>query len=314
MADSGTTAKVIADSISPEGERLVTVVTRLPRIIHSELLTHRQLSRNASSSRAIPVQKMLEKIKEDPFIPQTWGSNKRGMQAGAPIAEPKDCESHWLDALDAAVVQAGWLDHLDVHKQWVNRLTECFSYIEVIITATEWDNFFKLRCHPDAQPEIQELAKKIRQAMDSSDPKPLEYGEWHLPFVTPEERDGLGHEKSLILSVARCARVSYLNHEGGQDINKDYSLFQKLLGSNPKHSSPCEHQSRPMESHEVPTLCYSGEELPDHLKGMRGWVPGIDGDTGEMCWFLKDRRCGNFTGWVQYRKLIEQGLTIAHHP
>ena len=62
-------AEIIADSLSPQGHRLTTFICVFPRIVLAEFNTHRMLSRNSASSRAIPFNKMLEMVKTNPFIP-----------------------------------------------------------------------------------------------------------------------------------------------------------------------------------------------------------------------------------------------------
>lgn len=270
-------AKIITDSIGPHRVRLTTFVLDYPRFIHAELMTHRVFSRNASSSRAIPVEKILSKIKETPAMPIHWGLNQKGMQADkeADKLTGAVCESLWLQARDAAVDIATTLTGLGIHKQVVNRLLEPFSHISVVLTATEFDNFFGLRCHPDAQPEMRELAERMRDAYYSHTPSRVAYGAWHLPFIKPEERLAPGNydtkvgspknEPLLIkASVARCARVSYLTHDKkNPTIDEDVALHDRLLLS--KHLSPMEHIATPSTSLDF---------------------------------------CGNLKGWMQYRKTI----------
>jgi thymidylate synthase ThyX len=239
-------AKVILDSISPTGVRLTTIVATFPRFILAEMNTHRAFSRNTASSRAIPVEKMIQSVRENPFIPESWPKNKPGMQA-TELFSGLMCESNrsqWVNARDSALVWAESLSYGGVHKQIVNRLLEPFSWTTQIITATEWDNFFKLRCHPDAQPEMQKIAGLIRDARDASTPCQARYGEWHMPFYDPESEVFVGVDQERQVAVARCARVSYLTHEGKRDVQKDLELYEKLLTSG--HWSPFEHIAIPM--------------------------------------------------------------------
>jgi thymidylate synthase ThyX len=76
-------AKIIADSISESeyGDRITTFELEYPRFIHGELMTHRLFSRNAASSRAIPINKMMDQVLTAPAMPVEWGLNKSGMQA-----------------------------------------------------------------------------------------------------------------------------------------------------------------------------------------------------------------------------------------
>lgn len=248
--------RIECDSVSPAGDRLTTMVVTYPRIIHAEMLTHRVFSRNSSSSRAIPVDKMIAAIEKDPYVPSVWGSNRRGMQAGVPVGNPEYCRMKWDHALSEAVISARSLVSAGVHKQIVNRLLEPFSWITVIITATEWDNFFALRCHPDAHPDMQTIAGMMRDALAASEPTPLNYGCWHLPFVLQSEWLR-GIDDSKRISAGRCARVSYLTHDGKRDVEADLALAERLIVD--KHSSPLEHQATPVR------IC-------DRVRGsFRGW-------------------------------------------
>lgn len=246
--------RVECDSVSPEGIRLTTFVVTYPRIIHAELLTHRSFSRNSASSRAIPVEKMIRMVEEDPYIPSEWGRNQKGMQAGENLSseQSKVAEAMWRSALARAVSSASHLTDLGVHKQLVNRLLEPFSWITVIITATDWANFFALRCHPDAHPEFQKIARMMWTAMAASTPAKLDWGWWHLPFVDREElaqvcadSTGQTRERHKLISAGRSARVSYLTHDGKRDPQADVDLAQRLIAETPRHASPFEHVATP---------------------------------------------------------------------
>jgi hypothetical protein len=256
------TAKIIADSINASGNRLTTLELRYPRLIHAEFMTHRVFSRNASSSRAIPVTRLIQDILDDTAMPMHWGKNQRGMQAreehSASVVfasknnpgvfhhiPPIDA---WLVARNRAIEIARGFDEAGYHKQIVNRLLEPFSHINVVVSATEWDNFFLLRDHPDAQPEIQMLAQQIKLAMAGSTPRLLQPGEWHLPYVPTLPSGEYSGEVALLKksSASRCARVSYKTHDGRiPKLIEDLELFNKLAGSNPRHLSPVEHQATP---------------------------------------------------------------------
>lgn len=268
------TAKVVADSVSRQGKRITTLQLRYPRFIHAEFMTHRAFSRNASSSRAIPVAKVIEDVMNDPAMPSHWGKNQPGMQAREEHNqlvivgydswnEPseKTREQAWLRARDKAVEAAEMFSRAGYHKQIVNRLLEPFQHINVLVTATEWDNFFELRDHPDAQPEIMLLAKAMRWAMDESTPIVLSAMEWHLPFVFNWERVELPANLLLKLSTARCARVSYNNHDGSApNVEKDLDLYEKLIVAEPLHASPCEHQAKPATHADIQS------------RNFRGWI------------------------------------------
>ncbi len=240
-------AKMLEDSISgTTGTRLCTMVLTYPRFIHAEFMTHRVFSRNASSSRAIPISKQMQAIQDHPAMPIEWGSNKPGMQAGDQLdtAHRSAAQNVWYLAMQEAMKRAKELQDLNVHKQIVNRLLEPFAFITVIVTATEWDNFFDLRISPLSQPEIRELAIQMKAAMDNSLPTLCPVEGLHAPFVTEEERGALDQAMIMMVSAARCARVSYLNHDGmAPDINKDLTLAERLRTD--KHASVFEHQAVP---------------------------------------------------------------------
>jgi Thymidylate synthase complementing protein len=272
-------AKVIEDSISEAGVRLITLQLSYPRFIHSEFMTHRVFSRNASSSRAIPVKKMLKQVWSNPAMPIHWGQNQAGMQASVQLTGLKLflAQTAWRTAAKLAASVAYVMDYVGAHKQVANRITEPFQYIHVIVTATEWDNFFELRDHEDAQPEIRALAKAMRAAILASSPARLTKSQWHLPYVLQYERETYADDTQLLvqLSAARCARVSYLTHDGKEpSIAADKALYDRLVGSKPMHASPVEHQAH-----------------PDSLNDETEWLsPSLH---------------GNFRGWVQFRKLLE---------
>lgn len=281
-------ARVVADSVSPQGKRITTLQLKYPRFIHSEFMTHRMFSRNASSSRAIPVEKMIQNIIDDTAMPIHWGKNQPGMQAHEEcdalvygfnfnVFEMTDDgltrQEAWLKARDKAIEFARAFHKAGYHKQIVNRLLEPFMHITVLVTATEWDNFFELRDHPDAQPEIRELASQMKIAMASSYCDEIAINDWHLPYVTHDEIATYGKLNCIRLSVARCARVSYLTHDGLKpNYEKDIDLYNRLVGSVPLHASPAEHQATP--------------SMFEHMSS------------------------GNFVGWIQFRKALEQSVIV----
>lgn len=275
-------AKIICDSINPCNNRLTTFVLRYPRFIHSEFMTHRMFSRNASSSRAIPISKLINQVLANPATPIAFTSNKKGMQGGPelPENEQQKALSAWLAARDKAVECAKELSSLNLHKQYANRILEPWAHISVICTATDYNNFFALRIHPDAQPEIYALAKAMHEQYINSQPQKLAYGEWHLPFIAEQdcqEVAHLGKEEAIQIlikrSVARCARVSYLNHDGEPTtLKQDLDLYDKLLSQVPIHASPAEHQAMALDN---------------------------------------SKYYGNFCGWLQYRKTLpNENITV----
>lgn len=270
------TANIVADSLSEKGVRLLTFELQYPRCIHGEVMTHRVFSRNAMSSRAVPVAKMIAQVRDDPFVPQVWGMNQAGMQASAVADEETEFKARcaWLLAAENACQTAEYLNELGLHKQIVNRLLEPFQWMRTIVTATEWENFFSLRDHPAAEPHFQRLAKAMREAAEKSNPtiRGMDSGPsqmWHLPYIRDEERQKFESQRQLAkISAARCARVSYLTHDGRvPDVEEDLKLYERLAGSAPIHASPLEHQA------------YAYYD-PKHWSG-------------------------NLRGWIQFRKLVE---------
>lgn len=234
-------ADIIADSINPAGRRVTTFILVYPRYILAELNTHRMFCRNSASSRAIPIHRMISSILHEPAMPVTWGQNGKGMQAKGELPKSRQWAAKlvWLMACYFACGVSWLLSKLGVHKQLANRVTEPWAHMTTILTATEFGNFFNLRCHPAAQPEFQELAFAMLDAYLWSKPKQLQPGEWHLPFADRYLTEGLTTEQLLKITTARCARVSYLNFEGNIDHAKDYKLHDDLQESG--HASPFEH-------------------------------------------------------------------------
>lgn len=230
------TAKVILDSRSPDGARLTTMELRYPRFIHGEFLTHRQFARNSASSRAIPFSKFVDAVIADPVIPLKWGAEKPGMQTGEEVTDRDKAVEIWLGARDSAVQEATLLHHLGVHKSICNRLLEPWQWMVTLVTATEWANFFDQRCSPDAEVHMRTLANAMREALANSGPIQRQV---HAPYIDPITESELPIQQRKRLSVARCARVSYLNHDGTRDLQKDYDLHDKLRLS--AHPSPFEH-------------------------------------------------------------------------
>jgi thymidylate synthase ThyX len=283
-------AEIIADSIGSHGIRITTVMVTMPRFVQAELNTHRMLSKNAASSRAIPTARVIEQVRNDPFVPKVFTKNQKGMMANEPLSELDQAvaRERWRRAAAEATHSAESLVQLGVAKQYASRLLEPFMWTKVLLTGTEWKNFFALRIHEAAQPEMREVAESIKAAMDASTPvdRSPESGNlcWHIPFIDrdamlecateavkqyPKEGELAAHATvtlALKRSVARCARVSYNNFEGKPStVEQDLQLFVKLVGAKPGHWSPAEHQARYLE------------------------VP---------------ERSGNLIGWEQYRKIM----------
>ena len=319
------TAKVICDSINEQGVRLTTFEIEYPRFIHSELMTHRSLSKNSSSSRAIPIQKMIDQIESNMAVPIYWGKNKSGMQAVEEVSKFDEAKSvlNWEQSFNYTKDRVKDMVDIGLHKQVPNRLTEPFQMMKVVITGTDWDNFFNLRIHPDAQPEICMLAYKMYKSMEASKTNLLKQGEWHLPYVEVErwgdelkyyvfdvsfdddQSYGMKYEKYLELdeaikiSAASCASVSYRTE--GMTLEKADKIFDMLIKAEVVHSSPLEHCATPI----VEKFEYFDKEdldtgyevnLPLHPDS---WEDGIThvNKQGELC-------SGNLRSWIQYRHLL----------
>ena len=294
----GFEVKIIARSVSEQGMPLVTTQFKYPRFIHAEFMTHREFSRNASSSRAIPVAKMIEQVRNDPAMPIHWGANQPGMQAASELT-PDDIQimkNHWLLAADQAADQAEFMASHGLHKQVANRILEPFQWMHVIATTSNTSNFFGLRRQKDAQPEIKLVADLWHEALEQTPVKLIKNDDWHLPYIA--EADWQNAEKYLqegritrdmpsraevinllvAMSAARCARVSYLTHEGNlPTVQQDLDLYERLVGAQPLHASPTEHQA-----------------TPDAV--------GDDGD-GFIDWANREE-WGNLKGWRQFRKML----------
>jgi hypothetical protein len=304
-------ATIIADSISPHGQRITTWELEYPRFIHAELMTHRLFSRNAASSRAIPIEKVLEQVRTNPAMPEEWGINQSGMQAKSMLEGVRKTAAQiaWKAAAKVAVASAMTLQSMGLHKQIVNRILEPFVHIKVVVTATEYNNWYYLRNHSDAQPEIRILAAKMFEKVEASTPRKLIVGEWHLPYITSgrseqgflkysligEEfeigmfkiTDKLTLEDAIKLSASLCAQVSY--RKSDESLEKALKIYDQLVTMKPVHASPFEHQATPMAyPHDydgVGADCF--DDGATHV------------DRNYDIW------SGNFKGWIQNRQLID---------
>lgn len=316
--ETNITAKVICDSISEQGVRLTTFEIEYPRIVMSEFNTHRSVSKNSSSSRAIPVSKMLEHTQTVNLKPVYFGSKKAGMQAGKELVggDLINAKLFWESALFDAVTWATELDELGVAKEVTNRLVEPFQLVKVVCTATDWDNFFNLRLHPDADPNICMLAYKMYKAMEESKPYELKEGEYHLPYVETEhwgedikyfvfevsfdddQSYGMKCEKYLTLdeaikiSAASCASVSYRTE--GMTLEKADKIFDMLIKAEVVHSSPFEHIATPVKP-KYNELGY----VRVNCSEPQSWEEGVThmNKQGQLC-------SGNLRGFIQYRHLL----------
>ena len=296
------TARVLADSISPAGIRMTTMEIEYPRFILAELNTHRMLSKNSASSRAIPVTAMHQHIRANGAGPVFWGKNQSGMQAKEELTGPDKsmAEYLWANARESAVMYAKEMADLGLHKQITNRVTEPWMVMKTVISGTEWANFFWLRNHPDAQPEIKALAEAMTVAYTTHLPVLLAPGEWHLPYITiaryvptdelqyfDENFNRLSLEDAKIISASCCAQVSYRKND--PTFEKAFKIWEQLIENDPVHASPIEHQATPMD---VDSMCRFEPET---------WQPGVSHVSANS-----DLWSGNLRGWIQHRKLIEK--------
>lgn len=313
---NGMTVEVILASKPTNGAApIITIHARYPRIIHSELMTHRVFSRNARSSRAVPVKTMLEEVWRTPFVPWHWGKNQSGMQAGEECntrpevnwfheIDPNDDakgyelgkieqsrEDTWIHARDAAHEVAEAYMKAGYHKQIANRLLEPFMFIDTLITSTSWANFLHLRDHKDAEPHIRDLAVLIKEAIADAEYQELKPGQWHLPYVDAQieddgsqsyrenfDADGVLRGMQFVdLATAQKLSVARCARISYKPFDGDGSIERELERYDLLVGSTPLHAS-PAEHQATP---------------MRYRVPGsFNGNLGE--------------GWIQYRKKLDR--------
>jgi len=290
--------EVVADSIC-RGHRIFSVVARFPRIILAEVNTHCMIAKSSASSRAISIDKMIAAVEENPYVPQEFGVNRRGMQATETLSgvAADTARELWLKARDNALQVARSLQAVRVHKQTTNRLLEPFMWHTAILTATDWSNFFHLRNHPDAHPDFRIIAALIQGVHNSSTPierrTDVSFNDWHAPFLA-----GVRNVNPY-LSAARCARVSYTTHDGRHSEDADLALAHDLVARG--HMSPFEHVARPMTDVEYTEHRRFEYLFPDGtLRAMRS--PAHEEAAYLTCRTL--HYSGKFDGWVYLRKTI----------
>jgi len=302
-------AKILAHHVGPDGQELLSYQITFPRVVLAEIVTHRvcyetieasytertadrDISKNSASSRAIPFDRMIKKVMDEPYMPM-WTLQQKGMQ-GANIYDQRiidKANERWLMARDGMIDDAAALYFIGVHKQDCNRLLEPWQHVTQIVTSARWDNYFALRCHEKAFPPFRDLARRMYLLKRHSIPKPLDYGEWHLPFTDeklfwqPEPLRTYTLEElpfPLKSSIAKCCWISYENHEKDASVAAVLKTCDSLAGSDgPIHSSPFEHQATPM------------------TKQVEG---------------LFKRLRSNLTGWMQARKLLLGEETLKFDP
>lgn len=268
--------KVIGDSYyydqHEDPHRIITFELEYPRYIHSELLTHRVFSRNSASSRAIPIEKMIDLIYENTAVPE-WTLNQKGM-TGKPMDNAitaLKARNVWFEARDDAVRAVRKLIDLGIHKQNANRLLEPFQHMKTILTGTDFDNFFNLRISPEAQPEIRQLATMMRDEKDESVPWELKENEVHCPFFEHVKTSNI---KDVLKAVALCAQVSYRKEDSKEDTVR--RIVNQLLKGERIHASPFEH------------IC----------------IPDSDYTAGNLTGFTQLRHC--IERWKRYGNLPEE--------
>ena len=309
------TAKIIAHSIAPNGQTIVTFELEYPRFIHSELMTHRLFSRNAASSRAIPVKTIIDQVRNNPAMPIHWGENQAGMQAKNILSSALQVSAEylWRKAANVAADIAESLIKVGLHKQATNRILEPFQTMKTVMTATCMDNFFWLRNHEDAQPEIKELARIMWEALQASTPIKLKSGWWHTPYfrggfwkpVRNDSEFGLVDDDdntlqdALAISSSCCAQVSYRKLD--DTLEKAQMVYKRLVDSEPVHASPFEHQATPISPYTPSEKAYKSSL--NNSSDPAGWEKGITHvDRAGKFW------SGNFIGWVQHRQLIPNNV------
>lgn len=294
-------AEIIADSYNPDFKsRITTMIIEYPRIILAEINTHRTFSRSSSSSRAIPVKKMLEHIENSPAMPLRFGENQRGMQdKGTDSSNAEAAKELWIASAKSAASFASVMDSMGIHKQVCNRIVEPYQTMRTCITATCWNNFFNLRFHQDADPTLYALAQVMKEAMLESTPDVLSHWQWHMPFVdghfdedgeqffTDEEGNIISEEEALKISASCSAQTSFRLSD--TSLEKAESIYKKLIESKPAHASPLEHQAK--------AIPFNGIEDARDYFNFEG-VTHID--RNGIPW------SGNYFGWIQHRQLIPE--------
>lgn len=245
--------KIVKDSITDDGSRLITWCWEYPRMIHAEIMTHRALSRNSASSRAIPAGSLRRRTENAPATPIYWGQNQKGMQANQELEGDalQDACNWWRHGLALMSEHHAHGEALGLHKQIVNRVIEPWMVIAVVVSTTDHANLFHQRKHHAAEPHFQCIANLAWELFHNHMPTYVAPGGWHLPYVdTGIESLGSLHPPTYIdvakkVSTARCARVSYLTHEGKRDAVEDIRLHDDLASTidadEPGHFSPFEH-------------------------------------------------------------------------
>ncbi len=289
-------AKILCDSINPDGDRLSTIELTMPRYALAEFNTHRLFARNAASSRAVPVKRMREMCMHTPITPHIWGQNQKGMQSFELVPEAKqpEVERIWKQGARYAAEMSEKLEKLGLHKQWANRPMEAFLPTTVIFSATQLGNFFNLRAHVAALPDFGQAAYQVLQAVHNSTPRPIAWGDWHIPFSDRMPQvNGCELElgERLKVATARCARLSYLTYDGLIDVVADFRIHDDLATNG--HWSPFEH-------------CAMAQPwVPQAFKDLQEYAKGDAGFEAQFITPLIDKVHEDhspYRGWKPYRK------------
>lgn len=284
-------AEIIAASRNTHGQRLTTFLITFPRYILAEVNTHRMLSRNTASSRAIPFKKMLKMVEQNMFIPLKFQKDHSGMQ-GTEYFEGADADfmaMDWKTRGLKACMSAEELHDRGLTKQLCNRIIEPFAWCTQLISGTEWENFFALRASPHAEIHMAHLAELMLEAYNNAKVYQLQPGDWHIPFGDVLDfTTGISIRDGLKICTARCAQTSYTllgDDEKPMDYPKLIALHDRLISA--KHMSPTEHCARAMDDYEYETY---KRQTP------------ADGDLTDP--IVEYGWCKNYRGFIQYRQLI----------
>lgn len=298
---NGISATIIKDSIAPNGKRMTTFEWEFHRFVLPENNTHRALSKNLQSSRAVPLKTSIQAVIDNPANPVHWGKNQPGMMSREEFTgeELELAQSLWKQAADNAVSVSNALEVLKPHKQWAARILEPFSLTKAVVSGTNWDNFFWLRDDEEAQPEFAELAHCAHRAMNASLPTLLEVGEWHLPYVaTIVSSNGLKYidsngepltlDEAKKISASCCAQISYRKLNDSKE--KALEIYGKLFSGRKPHMSPTEHQATPICQTTKPFDTSTWQDGVTHVDKMGGL------------------HSGNLKGWIQYRQTLPNNV------
>jgi len=296
------TAKVVADSVNAQGDRLTSLELHYPRFIHAEFLRHRMFSHSVSSSRAIPVKKMINQINENPATPIYWGKNQPGMSAACEVDDIESAEKAWEMSVRSAVINAKLFDSMEVHKQITNRIVEPFQFINQVVTATDFDNFFYLRIDKHAQPEICALAEEMYKAMEESEPVLTSSylggsEEYHMPYIEESQKDKYSVLECQKISASMCAQSSY--RLADSSLEKAEMIYDKLVNSRPLHASPFEHIATPFTEQEYDMRLKYKDTFKRALMSF-GQEEHYAEAKSNMIMYE-----GNFCGWSQMRKHLK---------